>query len=645
MMEVIRTNTLDEALAQIGLALPQGLDIPAGAFRRFDDPEGSKGNKAAWVRPFPDGMGAVFGNWRTDQSFTWQKARGQAMSKAEAQAFRLQVEASRKDAEAAREADYKAAADKAGARWDKAQAAQDHPYLTYKAIGAHGCRIEGDSLLVPVQDPLGAIQSLQFIGPDGAKRFLTGGKMAGGRFWIGRPGAVLVLAEGFATGAAIHEATGLPVCVAFNAGNLLAVAQDLRKAHPDAQIILAADNDIKPEGPNVGRQKAQEAAKAISGVCLLPERGGRACDWWDVRHEHGDDALKSVFTPAPRFRLLGRDDLRKLPDLEWMVDGVLPMTGIGLVIGQSGAGKSFVTLDLLARVSLGLPWFGHDSRRRKTVYVGLEGRAGIKRRIEAWERQNGSQVPDGFAVVLDTLKLTEQEDVHDLARAILNAGGEGGLIVIDTLAQASPGIDENSSADMGLVIEALQRLQALVGGLVLAVHHMGKDTARGARGHSSLYAACDAVISTVKAGDLITVSTHGDGGGKSKDAEPIEHAAMLERVVLHTLADGHEIAGACLVESNAAPARLPKGPKGGNTKAVWDRLGDMLREAGDVRPAGAPTALPDGRPVVRLDDAMKLIAPQLPVEPKRQNERFRLAITNLMNAGRIDHVEGWLWIK
>ncbi|MBV2181789.1 MAG: AAA family ATPase [Castellaniella sp.] len=180
--------------------------------------------------------------------------------------------------------------------------------------------------------------------------------------------------------------------MAFNAGNLLVVAQDPRRAHPDAQITLAADNDIKAEGPNVGRQKAQEAAKAIGGTLALPDLDGRACDWWDVRHERGDGALKVVFTPTPRFRLLGRDDLRKLPDLEWMVDGVLPMDGIGLVIGQSGAGKSFVTLDLLARVSLGLPWFGHDCRRRQTVYVGLEGRAGIKRRIETWERQNGAQV-------------------------------------------------------------------------------------------------------------------------------------------------------------------------------------------------------------------------------------------------------------
>lgn len=645
-MDTIRTETLDQALAQVGLTLPQDFDIQAGAFRRFDDPEGSKGNKAAWVHPFPDGLGAVFGNWRTDQSFTWQKARGQAMSKAEAQVFRQQVEASRKEAQAAREAEYKAAAVKAQGRWDEAQAAGEHAYLAHKVIQAHGCRIEGDSLLVPVRDRAGAIQSLQAIKPDGTKRFLTGGKMAGGRFWIGEPGAAIVIAEGFATGAAIHEATGLPVCVAFNAGNLPAVARDVRAQHQGARIILAADNDIHPDRPNVGHQKAQEAAKAISGVCLLPEMGGRACDWWDVRHKCGDVALKAVFTPAPRFRLLGRDDLRKLPDLEWMVDGVLPMTGIGLVIGQSGAGKSFVTLDLLARVSLGLPWFGHDSRRRKTVYVGLEGLAGIKRRIEAWEQQHGQQVPTDFSVVLDTFRLTEPEDVQDLARAILAAGGPGGLIVIDTLAQASPGTDENSSADMGVLVAALQRLQALVGGLVLAVHHMGKDTARGARGHSSLYAACDAVISTTKAGDLITVSTHGDAGGKSKDAEPIEHAAALGRVVLHTTDDGQEITGACIVETSEAPrVRLSKVPKGGNVKVVWDALSDMLRDAGDVRPAGAPDELPEGRPAVQLDDAVAKIAPMLTCVAKRQVERTRSAITSLMNSGLLVHVGGWLWCK
>lgn len=645
-MQTIRTDSLESALGQTGLVLPPSADLAAGRFTRFDDPQGRRGNKACWVHPFPDGRGAIFGNWRTDETFTWQmQLEGQTLSAADVQRFKAQAAAAQAEALRIREQDYKAAAQLAANRWDKAQEGS-HPYLTRKAIKAHGTRIHGDTLMVPVLDATGALQSLQSIQPDGSKRFFPGGRMAGGRFWVGAPGQTLVIAEGFATAAAIHEATGLPVCIAFSAGNLLMVAKDLRASYPAAQIIVAADNDLRGDGkPNMGRIKAQEAAKTVAGAVALPELDGRACDWWDVRHERGVAALISAFTSSARFRLLRRDDLRKLPELEWRIDGVLPLTGIGLVIGQSGAGKSFVVIDMLARTSLGLPWFEHDVRPCNTVYCALEGRAGIRRRIEAWECFNGHQLPDRFTVVLESFKLTEPEDVHELARAVLDAGGHGGLIVIDTLAQSASGIDENSSADMGALIEALQRLQAMTGGLVLAVHHMGKDANRGARGHSSLYAACDVVLAVTK-GSAGGVSTDSSDGGKSKDAEPVSHAFELTRVVLRELDGGGEIAGACVQASDSAPiARMPTAPRGANAKAVWDRLGVMLREAGDRRPSDVPAALPDGRPAVRLDDALQVIAPQLPVETKRQNERFRAAITSLMNAGLVEHMDGWLWIK
>lgn len=139
-METIRTETLDEALAQAGLMLPPSVEISAGSFTRFDDPEGSRGNKAAWCRPFPDGLGAVFGNWRTDQTFTWQKSHDRAMTKVEAQAFRHQVDASRKEAQAVREAVYEAAADMARQQWEAAAPAGDHAYLRHKAIQAHDTR-------------------------------------------------------------------------------------------------------------------------------------------------------------------------------------------------------------------------------------------------------------------------------------------------------------------------------------------------------------------------------------------------------------------------------------------------------------------------------------------------------------------------
>jgi hypothetical protein len=199
---------------------------------------------------------------------------------------------------------------------------------------------------------------------------------------------------------------------------------------------------------------------------------------------------------------------------------------------------------------------------------------------------------------------------------------------------------------MGLVIAGLQRLQSLTGGLVLGVHHMGKDTTRGARGHSSLYAACDVVLAVTAGPQGHSVNTATGDGGKSKDAEPISHAFDLTRVVLRTLDDGAEISGVCVEPQEAAPRpTLPKKPRGKNMCIVWDRLGAMLREAGDIRPAQAPATLPQGRPAVRLEDAMKVIDPHMPTEQKHRAQRISEAITGLVAGGWLEHMDGWLWAR
>src|SRR3972149_2993227 len=103
-------------------------------------------------------------------------------------------------------------------------------YLVRKGIKASGGRLHNDALVIPVRGG-GEIHSLQIIGPEGDKRFLTGGRVAGCYFSMGNPkgAAALCIAEGFATGATIHEATGYPVAVAFNAGNLRPVAMAMRE--------------------------------------------------------------------------------------------------------------------------------------------------------------------------------------------------------------------------------------------------------------------------------------------------------------------------------------------------------------------------------------------------------------------------------
>ena len=124
--------------------------------------------------------------------------------------------------------------------------------------------------------------------------FMPNSRVEGGHFVIGdveRPGPVLI-AEGYATAATLHELTGMPAIVAFNAGNLVPVAQTWRQLHPDRPIYIAGDNDHRREAegkPNVGREKAEEAAAAIGGFALLPAFAEQdaGTDWNDLARRAG----------------------------------------------------------------------------------------------------------------------------------------------------------------------------------------------------------------------------------------------------------------------------------------------------------------------------------------------------------------------
>ena len=126
---------------------------------------------------------------------------------------------------------------------------------------------------MPLRDPTtNRLLNLQFIGEAGSKRFLTGGRVKGCCFLIGEPGDVLCIAEGFATGASVHEATGYAVAVAFDCGNLQSVAEAMRARFPNARIVIAADDDYQTAG-NPGLTKAREAAAAIGGSVAVPDFG------------------------------------------------------------------------------------------------------------------------------------------------------------------------------------------------------------------------------------------------------------------------------------------------------------------------------------------------------------------------------------
>lgn len=212
-------------------------------------------------------------------------------------------------------------------------------------------------------------------------------------------------------------------------------------------------------------------------------------------------------TKPAHFRLLLDDDLDGLAILRWLVKGIIPDSGIGAIYGDSGTYKSFLTLDLLAHISNGREWFGRKVKSAPAVYVPFEGQGGVPKRIKAWrlaqaKLRNPSALhiatPPGdvranVAVIGEAMNLREAADRERLVATLLECGWAGGVLCIDTLAHASNGIDENSS-EMGEMIGIFRDLQLRLGGVILLIHHSGKDQARGMRGWSGLHAAMDFVI-------------------------------------------------------------------------------------------------------------------------------------------------------
>lgn len=222
--------------------------------------------------------------------------------KAAAQA-RAQREASEREA---RETAQQAAAAEAVRLWEQASEDGTSGYLARKGVRGHGVRFGADGwLLVPMHDASGALWNVQRIAPDvptsgPGKLFLKGGRKSGLWHCIGDPtGApVLLLCEGYATGASLHDATGRPVVVAFDAGNMQAIARAVAKAYRPGLVIVCGDDDRDTEartGRNPGREKARAAAKQVRGAAVFPEGLAEGkTDFNDMALQGGGDAVRDV---------------------------------------------------------------------------------------------------------------------------------------------------------------------------------------------------------------------------------------------------------------------------------------------------------------------------------------------------------------
>ena len=302
-----------------------GMEPPAeiiadGKVHRFST-NGKRSDAAGWYCLHLDGLPAgIFGDWRQGLTVTWCSKQSSEMTQDEREANRQRMRQIRQQRDAEQAEAQAQAAHEAAQQWEAAiPASTEHGYLSRKGVQPHGLKVNGDGLLlVPLRDTQGKLHSLQTIAPDGTKRFLKDGRVQGCYHAIGKPADAIVVCEGYATGASIHEATGAAVAVSFNAGNLLPVARAIRAKYPGMALLVAADDDYRTPG-NPGMDQARHAANAVQGTVAVPEFGADrpegATDFNDLHQAQGPDAVKRCIDAAMGMQVQEWDDPQPLPSL------------------------------------------------------------------------------------------------------------------------------------------------------------------------------------------------------------------------------------------------------------------------------------------------------------------------------------------
>lgn len=136
---------------------------------------------------------------------------------------------------------------------------------------------------------------------------------------------------------------------------------------------------------------------------------------------------------------------------QWHIKGVLPKAELVVVYGQSGSGKSFLVFDMCAAIAQGSLWQERKVTRGRVFFVLAEGVSGFRNRLLTYTKTHDNGFP-GVSIIAEAPNLLDEQDYVSLAQRINESGGAD-MIVVDTLAAASPGADENAAKDMGMVIE------------------------------------------------------------------------------------------------------------------------------------------------------------------------------------------------
>jgi hypothetical protein len=330
-----------------------------------------------------------------------------------------------------------------------------------------------------------------------------------------------------------------------------------------------------------------------------------------------------VAAPSPirKFEVKNGWEFANAPGIRWRIDKILPQEGVAVIYGPPAVGKSFVIIDLLMAIVRGIP-YGHDQypvEQGACMYVLAEGAAGVKQRLRAYQ-QDSLLAPESPAVhvISEAPNLFDVSDTQALIDAIVPTNAK--VVVVDTLHASMMGGDENSAKDMGVVLGNCRKMAAAIGGLVILVHHVGKDAERGERGSSSIRGAMETMLELTCEDDGIrTVKI-----SKQKDGDSnISWQFKLESKI---------VAGPSGVEESAIVRHVPTQVVA--EKKTTDRV--MTSEDAIVGLLAAQSGM-QSEEGVSLE---VVIANLLSLRPDLTHSKVNNTISKLVNSGMLKYING-----
>ena len=536
-----------------------------GTLHRFRTAEDSSGERSGAYCIYPDHLPAGYvQDWRKGIKSDWvfktdrlsQEQREHFNSpEVRAEADKLRLERKKK-----REQDAIEASELARVQFESMKTANDgHPYLQIKKVRSYGLHLSDENTLaIPLRDIKGDIKSLQWIFPDGTKRFFKGAPFTG-IFWAialdtlkDNPNSPILIGEGYATMAKIYELTSLPCVAAMNCYALKTIAEIIKK-HFKRKIIIMADDDAKTKidtGKNPGLDSAYDACNflKLQGVFSPPFKStDDGTDWDDFALKYGDDATSKILKDKISWLCLSEKQKslsskvekinaaellkKEFEPIRWAVDGFLP-EGLSLLAGSPKVGKSILSLHLSIAVALGGYALGKIKVEQGSVlYLALED---TQKRLQ--ERLLNSDVfqenSDLSKLDLVTRVPRQHEGGLEFIQWWIDEHLDARLIIIDTLQKFRrqlSGRGDRYSEDYDVISE-IKTVADKNNVPILVIHHLKKvrdqdDWLNEISGSMGLAGSADTIFSLKRARVQNGAILHRTG----RDVEEKDFAITLDR--------------------------------------------------------------------------------------------------------------------